>query len=151
MKKLFTCIFLMINVVSNAQMKVSNVEKPDEIGKVGAGMGIWFGKLERYKDNRYLLSYKDFKFQQIDVYKEIPLIAEDVEGLYNLIIENFEKMPVEDIKVELPNDILYLNYKKSFGIPVVTIYHHPNKVSNIIGITQSFTKKQITKLFGKNK
>ncbi len=151
MRKLITCVALLTIVLSNAQMKVSNLEKPQEIGKVGVGFGIWFGKLEKYNDGNYILSYRDFKFQQIDVYKRFPLISEDVEGLYNLIIDNFEKMPSEDIKVELPNDILYVNYKKSFGIPIVTIFHHPNKQEDVIGVTQSFTKKQILKLFGKTK
>lgn len=109
MTKLFTCIALLIITLSTAQMKVSTVEKPEEIGKVNMGMGIYFGRLEKYSDGHIILSYKDFKFQQIEVWKEFPLIAEDVEGLYNLIIENFEKMPTEDIKVELPNDVLFIN------------------------------------------
>ena len=151
MKNLSLLIALFIVTLSNAQMKVSTVEKPEEIGKVGAGMGIWFGRLEKYSDGNYILSYKDFKFQQIEEWKSFPLIASDADGLYNLIIENFEKMPSEDIKVELPNDILLINYKKSFGIPVATIYHAVNKNSEVMGVSQSFTKKQITKLFGKNK
>lgn len=152
MKKLFSFIALLfIITISNAQMKVSSVEKPEEIGKVGAGMGVWFGRLEKYPDGKFLLSYKDFKFQQVEEWKSFPLIAEDVDGLYNLIIENFEKMPTEDIKVELPNDILFINYKKSFGVPVVTIFHAVNKNPDVMGVSQSFTKKQISKLFGKNK
>jgi hypothetical protein len=150
MKQLFTCIALLIITLSTAQMKVSTVEKPEEIGKVSMGMGIYFGRLEKYSDGRIILSYKDFKFSQLEVWKEFPLIAEDVEGLYNLIIENFEKMPAEDIQVELPNDVLFINYKKSFGAPLVTIYH-TNKSNGVIGVTQSFTKKQIDKLFGKIK
>lgn len=152
MKKLSLLFsFLFIIAVSNAQIKVSTVEKPTEIGKVGAGMGIWFGKLEKYPDGNFILSYKDFKFQEIEEWKSFSLNANDLDDLYNLIIENFEKMPSEDIKVELANDILFINYKKSFGISVVTIYHAVNKNSNVMGVSQSFTKKQISKLFGKNK
>jgi len=149
MKKAILILMLMSFGICSAQMKVSTVEKPEEIGKVGAGMGIWFGRLEKYSDGNYILSYKDFKFQQIEEWKSFSLIATDVEGLYKLIIENFEKMPSEDIKVELPNDILFINYKKSFGIPIVTIFHYVNKNPKIVGVSQSFTKKQINKLFGK--
>lgn len=151
MKKLFSIIALFIITFSNAQMKVSTVEKPQEIGKVGAGMGVWFGRLEKFSDENYVLSYKDFKHQQIEEWKSFKLNAEDVEGLYNLLNDNFDKMPTEDIRVEFPNDILMINYKKSFGVPLVTIYHSINKNPELMGVTQSFTKKQIAKLFGKNK
>lgn len=151
MKILFSFLALFITTLSSAQMKVSSVEKPEEIGKVGAGLGIWFGRLEKYSSGNYILSYKDFKYEQLEEWKSFPLIAEDVDNLYNLIIENFEKMPAEDIKVELPNDILFIKYKKSLGVPLVTIFHSVNKNPDIIGVSQSFTKKQITKLFGKNK
>jgi hypothetical protein len=67
---------------------VSTVEKPTEIGKVGAGMGIWFGKLEKYPDGNFILSYKDFKFQEIEEWKSFSLNANDLDDLYNLIIEN---------------------------------------------------------------
>ena len=151
MKKIITLITLFVITIATAQMKVSTVEKPEEIGKVGAGLGVWFGRLEKYSDGTFTLSYKDFKYQKIEEWKSFKLSAEDVDGLYNLLIENFEKMPTEDIAVELPNDHLIINYKKSFGILVVTIYHSINKNPDLMGVTQSFTKKQISKLFGKAK
>ena len=149
--KLSLIIALFIISLSSAQIKVSTVEKPQEIGKVGAGLGVWFATLEKFSDGNYTLSYKDFKYQQIEEWKSFEIGAEDVDVLYNLLIENFEKMPSEDIKVELPEDILIINYKKSFGVSVVTIYHSVNKNPEVMGVTQSFTKKQITKLFGKRK
>jgi hypothetical protein len=151
MKKIIFTICLLTITLCHSQMKVSTVEKPIEIGKVGAGFGILFAKLEKYQDGNFVLSYKDFKFQQIEEWKSFVLSSEDVEPFYNLLIENFEKMPKDDIRVELPKDLIDVNYKKSFGISVVTLYHFPNKNPEVIGLSQSFTKKQIMKLFGKNK
>lgn len=150
MKKIITMLCLLSIGLCHSQMKVSTVEKPIEIGKVGAGFGVLFGKLEKYQDGSYILSYKDFKYQQLEVWKSFALSAEDVESLYNLLIENFEKMPKEDIRVELPKELIDINYKKSLGIPLVTLYHFVNKNSEVLGVSQSFTKKQIMKLFGKN-
>lgn len=151
MKILFSLITLFTITYSNAQMKVSTVEKPETVGKVGAGLGVWFAQLDKFSNGNYILSYKDFKYQQLEEWKNLPLLAEDVDNLYNLIIENFEKKNSEDIQVEFPNDILFIKYKKSFGVPLVTIFHSVNKNPDLIGVSQSFTKKQITKLFGKDK
>lgn len=150
MKKLFSIIFLFIITLSNAQMKVSTAEKLQEIGKVSDGKGVSFVCLEKFSDGNYILSYNDFKHLQIEEWKSFKLNNEEVDVLYNLLNDNFKIMPTEDIQVKLPNDILMLNYKKLLGVPVVTIYHSANKDPALMGVTQSFTKKQISKLFGKN-
>lgn len=141
-------LLFLISATSFSQMKVSTIETPILVGKSGPGMGVRFATLEKYESGLHLLTYRDFEFKEIDVYKSFPLLSTDVNDLYNLIMENLDKMPRKDIRVELPNDVLIINFGDILGTSIVTIFHTANKTGTR-GMTNIFNKKDIIKLFGK--
>ena len=141
MKKIFYLFILAFNVCFS-QLKVSEY-KTEFIGKVQ------FIECSKIND-QINFTYNDHKFTQIDVYKNFQLSENDFNELYKIIINNFETVPNDPIKIETPKDILYLNYTKNLGVVSLQISHAVDKNPELIGITRYLTKKQIIKLFGKN-
>jgi hypothetical protein len=59
-------------------------------------------------------------------------------------------MPSSEITMELPNDIIGLNYGINYGQTTVQFVHYINKNMKYVGKSQFLNKKQIDKIFGKN-
>lgn len=152
MKKLILLNIIFAGIFCNAQIKdLSHLqEKCETVGKI-APMGSFMGELEKCSETRYRFSYRDLKFTSIISVKHFSFEDKEdaLDYLYNTLLKGLEELPVEDKILQLPEDMLLIKFKKTFGVPVVTIYH-TNK-AGVTGVTQSFTKKQILKLFGKEK
>lgn len=148
-KKLLSLSFLFIVLATNAQIKVANADsKPVIIGKVGTPTlsTVEITKTGdlitvKYQDNNkpQVAEFKTFSFKDVDG---------AMEGLYTIINEGFTALPKEDVKIELPNETLNLQYKKEMNMASVKI-----KVSYKSGaeggVTVWLSKKNIDKLFGK--
>ena len=149
MKKLLSLSFLFITLATNAQIKVGKAEaKPVVIGKVGTPTLSTVeitktGDLIIFKyqnDNKpQLAEFKTFSFKDIDG---------ALEGFYSAINEGFTSLPKEDIKIELPKEIVNIQYTKSMNITSVKMKISYNNGEEG-GVTVWLTKKQIDKLFNK--
>ncbi len=148
-KKLLSLSFLFIALATNAQIKFAKAEaKPVVIGKVGTptlttveitktGDLVTF----KYQNNNkpQVAEFKTFSFKDIDG---------ALEGFYSVINEGFSSLPKEDIKIELPNETVSLQYTKSMNVANVKMKIAYNNGEEG-GITVWLTKKAIDKLFNK--
>lgn len=150
MKKIILSSMMMISTMMFSQITdVTNlVTKCETVGKIGP-MGVFMGEIKKCDNNTYDVSYRDYKFTKITEIKHFSF--EDKDGaydfLYNSIIKGLTDLPKENIILKLPDDLLSLKFEKTLGTPCVTIYH-TNK-AGVTGVSQTFTRKQIEKLFGK--
>lgn len=150
MKKLTLLLLLLTTTLSFAQLKKVETIKTEEIGKVqpfGAPMNLECQK----KGDEYTIRYKDAEFPNLTEYREFSFkdVDNTFEDLYAVILDGFEKLPEETIKLELPDYIISLEFKKSFGVPVVRFYS--SRKGGLVSASNQITKKQVEKLFGKKK
>jgi hypothetical protein len=106
--------------------------------------------IKAYQTDEYInIHYRDLKFQQIEVLKDIYLTHEEFHNLFDVIIEGFSRTPLESITIETENDFIRLHFYKFLGANIVEINQMVNKNTNVIGLSKGITKKQVIKLFGK--
>lgn len=150
MKKLTLLFLILVATVANAQIKRVETAKREEIGKI-APMGSMSMILEQ-QGNTYIITYRDVKYTSIDALKSFTFeeTGTDLDNLYNMIMDGFENTPESDIKIELPNDTIWLHFEKAMGIVNFQFIHAESKLE-IYGYSQFLNKKQVTKLFGKKK
>src|SRR5690606_32136496 len=138
--------FTLFSVLSFGQITdVSNViPKCTEVGKTN------FTTLERCTDGSVRIRYRDMKFQQLVEYKKFSF--KDDGGAYDLLysrlVSGFDELPEGRITLDLPDDVIFIEYTKSMGMTNVRFAQAVNK-TDVFGFSQWFTKKQIDKLFGK--
>ena len=108
MKKLTLLFLILVATVANAQIKRVETAKREEIGKI-APMGSMSMILEQ-QGNTYIITYRDVKYTSIDALKSFTFeeTGTDLDNLYNMIMDGFENTPESDIKIELPNDTIWL-------------------------------------------
>lgn len=148
MRKIILITTFLLSSFGFSQIKVVETSKPIEIGKI-APMGSFLISIEKV-DDTYNISYRDMKFLQLTEIKSFSFKNDSAfEDLYSMIIKGFETMPKDDIMLELGNDIVWLHYEKSFGVPVFRFGHAVDKNADVIGFSQLLSKKQVMKLFGK--
>ena len=154
MKKIILLFALMFSVASFAQFK--KVEKKEskftEIGKVqplGQPVQIVCKKTE---DNIYAFSYRDNAYKTLDEYENFYVKDVDnaFDALYNTIIEGFETKPKEPIVLETENQFIYITFVQNFGT-LVSLGSSDKNGSERKTHSATITKKQVEKLFGKNK
>jgi len=149
MKKLLSLSSLLFTLVTTAQIKIGKTEaKSVLIGKVGTptlstveltktGDLVTF----KYQNNLkpQVAEFKTFSFKDIDG---------ALEGFYGVIMEGLNTVPKEDVKIELPNETVSLQFKKEMNIASVKMKISYNDGQEG-GITVWLTKLQINKLFNK--
>lgn len=144
MKKLaLLFLFLVSNLVFSQIKDISNqTVKCETVG------GTNFTTIEKC-DNNVIVKYEDLKFQKISAYKSFTFQNTDnaLDYLYKKLSEGFTNFNIQPSTLELPNDVLKIEYVKNLGIISVRFYHTDS--AGVIGLSQWFTKKQIDKLFGK--
>lgn len=139
---LFTCMFG-ISVFS--QIKVLKNESLVEVGKDNS-VGLY------KKEDKYTINYQDLNTSNLNTIRSFSFqnLNGDVTGLYKLITDGFISPPESNITLELPNDIIELNYEKNYGQPTVQFIQYINKNRKYVGKSQFLNKKQIDKIFGKS-
>ncbi len=149
MKKLLSLSLLLAAFAATAQIKVTKTEaKTTLIGKVGTptlstvelnktGDLVTF----KYQNNNkpQVAEFKTFSFKDVDG---------ALEGFYGVINEGLTNLPKEDVKIELPNETISLQYKKEMNLASVKMKITYNNGEEG-GVTVWLTKKNIDKLFGK--
>jgi hypothetical protein len=148
MKKFIVLSFLFINYLGYSQIKVIETVPIEKIGRIGANgtSDIYIQK----EGNEYTVSFKNIEdVDNGNVKFNFKDLAGDFENLYTIISNGFNASPVADIKLDLPNDIIWLHYTKSLQKLVTLQFMTKNKVTAATGISDSMTKADINSLFGK--
>ena len=146
MKKTIFLLAFLISSFAFSQIKVLKNESLILIGKDN--------NVELYKKkNKYTVSYQDTSESNLNTFRSFYFhdLNKDVETLYKLISDGFIDPPIAELQLELPNDIIGLNYEKNYGQNTVQFIHYINKSKKYIGKSHFLTKAQIDKIFGKNK
>lgn len=152
MRKLLTLIIILcVSFNSFSQIKKVKTEKSETIGKI-APMGQTHIECSKSGDT-YTFIYSDIKFQQITDFKSFSFkdIDNAFDNLYQTIMDGMKNPPKEDIRLELPNDMIFLHFEKNLGVTSFQFLHCPGKNPEIIGMSVYLTKKKVRKLFGMKK
>lgn len=152
MKNFISVLFILVTSSVYSQLKVVEQPKTIEVGKIGP-LGMTTMILSKNESGSvYCLDYKDIKFKHISEWKKFCFINEnnDVDNLYNMIIDGFEKMPEKDIKLESQLHYIYLHFEKNLGVISFQFYAQ-DKQTGVTGESAYMQKKQVMKLFGKTK
>lgn len=148
MKHFVLITFLLFSIIGFSQIQTVRKSGTVEIGRVGpmGKQNLW---CER-SGNTYTFYYKDMKSPRMATVKSFSFknLNNDFDNLYDLIMEGFKEMPIENTMVKLPKDIIFLHYEKVVGATSFQFWHGDGKKMDG-GVSQLLTKGQVQKLFGK--
>lgn len=144
MRKIILLFACLLGFSAFSQIKVLKNETVVEIGKDNS-VGLY------KKDNKFTINYQDLNTANLNTFRSFSFenLNKDVSGLYELISNGFIDIPVSNIILELPNDIIELHFEKNFGQPTVQFIQYINKNRKYVGKSQFLNKKQIDKIFGR--
>lgn len=142
MKKIILVVVVVLfNILGFGQIKSLDNSQIKNIGK------IQFIELNQNNDV-ITFSYEDLNSNELRGFS-FKNEKNDLDNLYNAIINGFENIPASDIALELPNDIIYLHFEKNMGIVSFQFIQSLNKDLSKNAKSVYLTKKKINKLFGK--
>ena len=143
MKKLVLILYLIVcSFDAFSQIEVIEITPCDEVAT--------FKKYITVKKcrNTYMFIYLDVTYKQIIDHKSFEF--EDIDSalykLYEAIIKGFDQQPKGQVMINLPNDVLILNYPRLQGVNYFQFVHAVNK-SDIFGRSIYMTRKQVVKFF----
>lgn len=148
MKRIITIAVLMFSVVSFAQIKVLETVPVEKLGKVnnnyiqkiGDEYTVYYTCIQTDDDSSTL---RKFTFKNVN---------NDYASLYSIIMNGFNASPLYDIKLELPNNYIWLHYTGSVIPEKATVQFmvsSKDTSSASSNISEPFVKDQINKLFQK--
>lgn len=146
MKKTILLLTTLFSLSAFSQIKVL---KNESLMQVGKDNSVTLYK----KSNKYTFNYQDINTSNLNTFRSFYFhdLNKDFDQLYKLVSDGFIDMPIGEIQLELPNDIIGLHYAKNYGQTTVQFIHYINKSKKYIGKSQFLTKKQVDKVFGKDK
>ena len=147
MKRIITIAILLFSVVSFAQIKVIETVPVEKLGKVnnnyiqkiGDEYTVYYTIIQSDDDS----TLRKFSFKNID---------NAYNSLYNIIIGGFTASPLYDIKLELPNNYIWLHYTGNVVPDKATVQFmvsSKDASSGSSNVSEPFVKDQINKLFQK--
>jgi hypothetical protein len=146
MKKIITLAVLLFSFVSFAQIKVLETVPVERLGKVnnnyiqkiGDEYTVYYTSIQNDDDSS---SLRKFSFRNLN---------NDYASLYTIIMNGFTASPLYDIKLELPNNYIWLHYTGS-ALPekatVQFMVSSKETASATSSVSEPFVKDQINKLF----
>ena len=148
MKRIITIAVLMFSVVSFAQIKVLETVPVEKLGKVnnnyiqkiGDEYTVYYTCIQSDDESSTL---RKFTFKNVN---------NDYTSLYTIIMNGFGANPLYDIKLELPNNYIWLHYTGSVIPEKATVQFmvsNKDASSATSSISEPFVKDQINKLFQK--
>lgn len=149
MKKILLICILCINYFSFSQIRVIPTVPIEKIGRIGEnGTSDIFIQKE---GNEYTVSFKNTEETELGTSTRFSFkdLAGDFESLYKIISDGFIAANTADIKLDLPNDIVWLHYVKTLQKTVNLQFMTKAKTSAATGISAFMTKEDINSLFGK--
>ena len=149
MKKIITLAVLFFSFVSFAQIKVLETVPVEKLGKVnnnyiqkiGDEYTVYYTSIVSDDDDSS--SLRKFSFKNVN---------NDYASLYHIIMNGFNATPLYDIKLELPNNYIWLHYTGSVLPEKSTVQFmvsSKDASSGSSNVSEPFVKDQINKLFQK--
>lgn len=153
MKKLFYLLLLTPMLMQSQIEVISNgkTNPPVNVGKI-SNLGTKSVSLDSI-DNAFTVSYKNMMYPSLNDWKSFTFLNtdNDIEKLYQMIIDGFENTPTSTITLKLLDSVIGIEFEKALGTTSVTFVQTDSGANIIVGKTQPMTKRQINKLFGKDK
>jgi hypothetical protein len=148
MKKFIAILFLFVNYFGYSQIKVIETVPIEKVGRIGAN-----GTNDIYilkEGNEYKIFFKNTEPTDMNSSRSFNFkdLTGDFESLYTIISDGFNATPLLDIKLELPNDFVWLHYTKNLQKAVTLQFMTNNKATSVSGISDSMTRADINSLFG---
>jgi hypothetical protein len=149
MKKIITLAVLLFSFVSFAQIKVLETVPVEKLGKVnnnyiqkiGDEYTVYYTSIVSDDDDSS--SLRKFSFKNVN---------NDYASLYSIIMNGFNATPLYDIKLELPNNYIWLHYTGN-TLPekstVQFMVSSKDASSGSSNVSEPFVREQINKLFQK--
>lgn len=149
MKRLFFCMVLIVSGLVNAQIKVLEKTRSNEIGKIGLANALQLKITEQ--NNNYTFTYLDTNIKSTEVFRSFSFQDQDndLENLYKLIMSGLDNLPEGPIELELPNDMVHLIFIKSMGMPNVSFSSYKKDNPTVKGQSVWLTKKKVDILFNR--
>lgn len=129
MKKFFALLLLLSAInTSKAQIQQLSSEKPKlkTIGQVGGtGWNPFVSSLEYFTEesgsNRFILTYNDITYKQLNVMKSISFLATDDEltSLYNLLKARIDEKKGAETTLKIGDDIVLIVTDRSVGMGII--------------------------------
>ena len=145
MKKIILSLVLLVSGLGFSQIKVIERIPVIKLGHVGnndiyiqnEGDNLtFFYKNTEAEDN----SVKSFSFRDLN---------NDYDSLRQIIVDGFTSDPLLDIKLELPNEYVWLHYSRKSLDRTYVQFLTSNKSYGSTGASKEFSLEQIEKLFSK--
>ena len=149
MKKILLFSFILINSLSFSQIRVIPTVPIEKIGRIGEnGTSDIFIQKE---GNEYTVSFKNTEETELGTSTRFSFkdLTGDFESLYKIICDGFISANTTDIKLDLPNDIVWLHYVKNLQKTVNLQFMTKSKTSAATGISEFMSKADVNSLFGK--
>ncbi|MBW1653904.1 hypothetical protein [Flavobacterium quisquiliarum] len=148
MKNIITLAAMFFSFVSFAQVKVLETVPVEKLGKVnnnyiqkvGDEYTVYYTIIQTDEDSSNL---RKFSFKNID---------NAYNNLYNIIVGGFTATPLYDIKLELPNNYIWLHYTGNVVPDKATVQFmvsSKERDADTNNVSEPFVKDQISKLFQK--
>ena len=148
MKRIITIAILMFSFVSFAQIKVIETVPVERLGKVnnnyiqkiGDEYTVYYTSIQSDDESS---SLRKFTFKNVN---------NDYNSLYSIIVNGFTANPLYDIKLELPNNYIWLHYTGSVIPEKATVQFmvsSKDASSATSSVSEPLLKDQINKLFQK--
>ena len=145
MKKVLVALTLTLNCIAFAQIKIVETVPVVRLGSIGQNdifiqnegdkYTFYFKNVEKEEET----NTRSFSFKDID---------NDFVKLQEIIVNGFNADPLFDIKLELPNEFVWLHYSKELDRTFVQ-FMSKNKNNEITGVSKALKINQIDKFFEK--
>lgn len=145
MKNLITILVLFISCMSFGQIKVIETTPIIRLGAIGQNdMYI------QAEGDKYTFTYKNIEKEEEITTRSFMFrdLNNDIQKLEDIILSGFSAEPLLDIKLELPNDYIWLHYSKNLDRTYVQFMCR-SKDGSTSGVSKSFNLEQIVKMFDK--
>jgi hypothetical protein len=142
-----------INFFAFSQIKVIETKPIEKLGKIGSnGINDFYVQKE---GDEYTFFYKNIDDNEIDDKEEISYksfnfknVNNDYESFYTIITNGMKKPILQDIKLEMPNDFVWLHYTRNtqrVNVQFIT----SKKVAYNPGISNVLSIDDVNRLFNK--
>ena len=146
MKKIITIAGVLFSVVTFGQIKVLQTVPIEKLGRVNSNfyiqkMGdeytVYYASMQNEEE---AASVKKFTFKDVD---------NAYNSLHTIITNGFSASPLSDIKLELPNNYVWLHYNVGGPGKVTVQFMVSSKEGVSNNISEPLTPEQVDKLFQK--
>jgi len=146
MKNIITIAILFMSAIGFSQIKVVETVPVEKLGrvnnnfyvqKIGDEYTVFYTTIQNDEE---AASLKAFTFKNID---------NAYQSLYGIISNGFVASPLYDIKLELPNNYVWLHYIVSSD-KITVQFMVSNREASSTNVSEPLSKEQIEKLFQKS-